>query len=204
MKRLRLIFGEGRIRLRSILKRDQLWTYARRRRGKRGNGWGCGGGNRRELTWKGQGRRQRRRRRRKEIGWRNKGGVIRRREDRTRRCGNVKYYKVLHLTKYRQSKVSLWTLCRVWNTPALLCARHWDTYTGQEERRYTIRTTYMQCTIAKSGKLFFQGLLPSKNIFYFNAPLWCGYAPWCRFVVPLHGVALWGGFFMSLSGVSFF
>ena len=39
-------FGKGRIRSRSILQRDQLWTYARRRIGIGGTGWGCGGGNR--------------------------------------------------------------------------------------------------------------------------------------------------------------
>ena len=29
--------------------------------------------------------------------------------------------------------MSLWTLCRVWNTTVLLCACHWDTEAGQKE-----------------------------------------------------------------------
>ena len=29
--------------------------------------------------------------------------------------------------------VSLWHMCRVWNTTTLLCACLWDTYTSQEE-----------------------------------------------------------------------
>ena len=32
--------------------------------------------------------------------------------------------------------VSIWTICRVWNTTALLCACNWDTETGQQEEEY--------------------------------------------------------------------
>ena len=48
----------------------------RRRRGIRGHGWLCGGGNRRELTWWGQGSWRRRQRRRTRVGWRSKGGGL--------------------------------------------------------------------------------------------------------------------------------
>ena len=43
-------FGEGRIRLRSILLRDYFWISARRRRGISENGCGCSSGNIEELT----------------------------------------------------------------------------------------------------------------------------------------------------------
>ena len=56
------IFGGGRIRLRSTLRRDQLWNSLRKRCGD----WGCGpqkgGGTIRNLTWREHGRQQRRRR----------------------------------------------------------------------------------------------------------------------------------------------
>ena len=46
---------------------------------------------------------------------------------------NSNRYKVANLTKQGYIIVSLWPLCRVWNTTALLCARLRETDTGQEE-----------------------------------------------------------------------
>ena len=76
LRQWKTTFGEGRINLFSILQRNRFWTYARQWRGSRGNGWGFGGGNRREFTWKGQGIQRRRWHRRERMGWRNKGGGL--------------------------------------------------------------------------------------------------------------------------------
>ena len=46
---------------------------------------------------------------------------------------NSNRYKVANLTKYGYIIVSLWPMCRVWNTTALLCTRLRETETGQEE-----------------------------------------------------------------------
>ena len=51
----------------------------------------------------------------------------------SRSWGNSNGYKAAQLIRYGQSLVSLWPLCRVWNTTDLLCARHKDTETGREE-----------------------------------------------------------------------
>ena len=47
LSRWRLIFGKGRIQPRIIFLHGCLWTSVRQRRGIKGQGWGCGGGNRR-------------------------------------------------------------------------------------------------------------------------------------------------------------
>ena len=41
--------------------------------------------------------------------------------------------RIVEVTQYGQSIVSLRYLRRVWNTTVLLCARLWDTDTGREE-----------------------------------------------------------------------
>ena len=44
-------------------------------------------------------------------------------------------YNVAQLTNKGQSLVSIWPLCRVWKTTALLCACHRDTEEGREEKK---------------------------------------------------------------------
>ena len=41
-------------------------------------------------------------------------------------------YNVAQLTNKGQSLVYLWSLCRVWNTNALLLACHWNMEDGRE------------------------------------------------------------------------
>ena len=70
----KLKFYEGKIRSHNIFQRERFWTCVMRMRGSRGHGWGCGGENRRDLTWRGKERQRRQHRRRTRMGWRNKGG----------------------------------------------------------------------------------------------------------------------------------
>ena len=44
-------FGEGRMRLHSILQHDHFWNFSSQQIGIMGHGWACGGRNRQELTW---------------------------------------------------------------------------------------------------------------------------------------------------------
>ena len=74
LRRWRRTFGEGRTWPRSTFLSDRFWTSVRQRRGIRGKGWGCGGGNRQELIWRGQVRQQRQRQRRTRMVWKSKGG----------------------------------------------------------------------------------------------------------------------------------
>ena len=61
-----------KIQSHSTLLRYHLWTSPRRQRGSRGNGWGCGGGNNRELIWWRQGRQWKLRCRRTRMWWKIK------------------------------------------------------------------------------------------------------------------------------------
>ena len=61
------------MRLRSIFLRNRFWTSAIQRRGRRGHGWVCGSGSRRELIWRGLDIRRRRRQKRTKTGWKIKG-----------------------------------------------------------------------------------------------------------------------------------
>ena len=78
LSRWKPTFGEGGIRLRSIFQRDQFWICARRRRLIEGHRWGCGGGNRQDLTWRGKWRWWQRRQRRTRVVWYNKWGGLKR------------------------------------------------------------------------------------------------------------------------------
>ena len=55
---------------------------------------------------------------------------------------DYKQASIENVTKYGQSLVFVRPLCRVWNTTALICARHafgkWQTVNKKKEKNYTI------------------------------------------------------------------
>ena len=65
------------------------------------------------------------------MGWHSKGGGVK--MEYPWIWDNSNGYKVVKLIKQGQSIVSLWPMCSVCNTTALLCARLCYMKTGQEE-----------------------------------------------------------------------